>query len=58
MLKLREKVLRVLEEPHEVLDVGNSGTTIRLLLGILANVPFHATVIGDESIGTSAQWTG
>jgi len=30
--------------------VGNSGTTIRLILGILAGQPFTATVAGDESI--------
>jgi 3-phosphoshikimate 1-carboxyvinyltransferase len=40
-----------LEEPQEVLDVGNSGTTIRLLMGILAGRPFHSTLIGDKSIG-------
>ncbi|UII54631.1 3-phosphoshikimate 1-carboxyvinyltransferase [Cytobacillus spongiae] len=40
-----------LQEPTDVLDVGNSGTTIRLLLGILAGRPFHATLIGDHSIG-------
>ncbi|CRK83919.1 3-phosphoshikimate 1-carboxyvinyltransferase [Neobacillus massiliamazoniensis] len=40
-----------LNEPKEVLDVGNSGTTIRLLLGILAGRPFFASLIGDESIG-------
>ncbi|WP_034645641.1 3-phosphoshikimate 1-carboxyvinyltransferase [Bacillus methanolicus] len=40
-----------LMEPADVLDVGNSGTTIRLLLGILAGRPFHAALIGDESIG-------
>lgn len=45
------KGLQGLVEPAEVLDVGNSGTTIRLMLGILANVPFHCTVVGDESIG-------
>ncbi|WP_242217569.1 3-phosphoshikimate 1-carboxyvinyltransferase [Bacillus cereus group sp. BfR-BA-01380] len=45
------KGLQGLVEPTEVLDVGNSGTTIRLMLGILANVPFHCTVIGDDSIG-------
>ncbi len=39
-----------LKEPSEVLDVGNSGTTIRLMLGILANLPFHTNIIGDESI--------
>lgn len=45
------KGLKGLVEPTEVLDVGNSGTTIRLMLGILANVPFHCTIIGDASIG-------
>ncbi|WP_188431132.1 3-phosphoshikimate 1-carboxyvinyltransferase [Kroppenstedtia guangzhouensis] len=40
-----------LREPETVLDVGNSGTTIRLMLGVLAGRPFHATVLGDESIG-------
>ncbi len=39
-----------LSEPSEILDVGNSGTTTRLLLGILAGLPFHACLIGDESI--------
>ncbi|UOY93468.1 3-phosphoshikimate 1-carboxyvinyltransferase [Ectobacillus sp. JY-23] len=45
------KGLEGLQEPAEVLDVGNSGTTIRLMMGILANVPFHCTLIGDASIG-------
>ncbi|WP_240511835.1 3-phosphoshikimate 1-carboxyvinyltransferase [Paludifilum halophilum] len=40
-----------LVEPSRVLDVGNSGTTIRLMLGILAGRPFYSAVIGDESIG-------
>jgi len=39
-----------LKEPTEILNVGNSGTTTRLLLGILAGCPFHACLIGDESI--------
>lgn len=39
-----------LQEPSEILDVGNSGTTTRLMLGILATQPFHAVLIGDESI--------
>ncbi len=37
-------------EPSEILDVGNSGTTIRLLLGILAGRPFFSTLAGDPSI--------
>lgn len=39
-----------LEEPSEILDVGNSGTTTRLMMGILAGTPFHSCIIGDESI--------
>lgn len=39
-----------LEEPEQILDVGNSGTTTRLMLGILATRPFHSVVIGDDSI--------
>lgn len=39
-----------LREPIEILDAGNSGTTTRLLLGILAGRPFHSVLIGDESI--------
>ncbi len=40
-----------LTEPNQVLDVGNSGTTLRLMLGILASHPnrFFA-ITGDESI--------
>ncbi len=33
-----------------ILDVGNSGTTIRLLSGILAGQSFTTTITGDESI--------
>ncbi|EJS55669.1 3-phosphoshikimate 1-carboxyvinyltransferase [Bacillus cereus] len=50
-VKIYGKGLHNLQEPKEVLDVGNSGTTIRLMLGILANTPFHSTIIGDTSIG-------
>ncbi|WP_126427274.1 3-phosphoshikimate 1-carboxyvinyltransferase [Brevibacillus marinus] len=39
-----------LEEPRQRLDVGNSGTTIRLMTGIIATQPFHAVLEGDESI--------
>lgn len=45
------KGLERLQEPKNVLDVGNSGTTIRLMLGILANTSFHSCVQGDSSIG-------
>lgn len=49
-LKVHGVGLRGLQEPSDVLDVGNSGTTMRLMLGILAGQPFHATVTGDVSI--------
>ncbi|MCM3761233.1 3-phosphoshikimate 1-carboxyvinyltransferase [Alkalihalobacillus oceani] len=39
-----------LQEPEEILNVGNSGTTTRLMLGILATRPFHSVIIGDDSI--------
>lgn len=40
------------QEPTDVLDVGNSGTTIRLMLGVLAGSPFAVTLSGDASIRT------
>src|SRR3990170_6056718 len=38
------------QEPSNVLDCGNSGTTARLLLGLLAGQPFTALLNGDESL--------
>lgn len=32
------------------IDVGNSGTTIRLMMGILAGQPFTTTLMGDDSL--------
>ncbi len=39
-----------LKEPDGVLDCGNSGTTTRLLSGLLSAQPFCVTLTGDESI--------
>jgi 3-phosphoshikimate 1-carboxyvinyltransferase len=39
-----------LGEPDDVLDLGNSGTSARLLLGILATHPFTAFLTGDASL--------
>jgi 3-phosphoshikimate 1-carboxyvinyltransferase len=50
-LRIIGKGFEGLTEPSEVLDVGNSGTTIRLLMGILAGRPFFSSLVGDESIG-------
>ncbi|BAH17824.1 3-phosphoshikimate 1-carboxyvinyltransferase [Macrococcoides caseolyticum] len=38
-------------EPAEVLYTGNSGTTTRLLCGLLAGLPFKTVLDGDASIG-------
>ncbi len=39
-----------LHEPATPLDCGNSGTTMRLLAGILAGQDFQSTLTGDESL--------
>jgi 3-phosphoshikimate 1-carboxyvinyltransferase len=39
-----------LSEPEAVIDCGNSGTSIRLLAGLLAGRPFHSVLTGDASI--------
>ena len=39
------------QEPTEVLYTGNSGTTTRLMLGILAGSNVHSVMTGDASIG-------
>lgn len=44
------KGLHGLCEPDSILDVGNSGTTTRLISGILAGQPFSSTLNGDASI--------
>jgi 3-phosphoshikimate 1-carboxyvinyltransferase len=42
--------LRLPRAAAEPLDCGNSGTTMRLLAGILAGQPFTSTLTGDESL--------
>lgn len=44
------KGLHGLRPPASVLDVGNSGTTMRLISGILAGQPFASNLTGDASI--------
>ena len=41
-----------LAEPDTVLDLGNSGTAARLLLGVLGTHPLTATMTGDASLRT------
>lgn len=39
-----------LNEPEDIIDVGNSGTGIRLISGVLAGQPFYSVITGDESV--------
>ena len=39
-----------LRQASEAIDCGNSGTTIRLMSGLLAGLPFHSELDGDASI--------
>lgn len=39
-----------LAEPEDVIDCGNSGTSARLLLGVLAGQPFWSMLTGDDSL--------
>ena len=50
IVRIHGKGLQGLSAPTDVLDVGNSGTTTRLMSGILAAQPFTSTVDGDASI--------
>jgi 3-phosphoshikimate 1-carboxyvinyltransferase len=48
--------LRGLREPHDVLDCGNSGTTLRLMTGLLAGINgMYAVLTGDASLRSRPQ---
>lgn len=49
-LTIQGKGLRGLSQPRDIIDCGNSGTTMRLLSGILAAQNFSSTLTGDESL--------
>ena len=49
---VRGKGLHGLSSPSNILDVGNSGTTTRLLSGILAGQSFESKLSGDESLNS------
>lgn len=49
-LQILGRGLGGLSEPEDCLDVGNSGTTIRLISGILAGQDFLSVLTGDASI--------
>ncbi|MBX6363647.1 MAG: 3-phosphoshikimate 1-carboxyvinyltransferase [Gemmatimonadetes bacterium] len=49
-IRIAGRGLRGLTAPSRVLDCGNSGTTARLMLGILAGYRFAAELTGDASL--------
>lgn len=50
VLKVKGQGLRGFRQPSHMLDAGNSGTTIRLLSGILVGQSFPSSIAGDESL--------
>jgi 3-phosphoshikimate 1-carboxyvinyltransferase len=42
--------IRGLSQPTAALDCGNSGTTTRLMAGVVAGLPLDATFVGDSSL--------
>src|SRR5665648_451472 len=49
---IRGEGMQAWTEPTDVLDAGNSGTTSRLLLGVLAGSPFAVSLTGAASLRT------
>ncbi len=49
-LRVRSDGIRAFSEPDRVLDARNSGTTMRLLIGLLAAAPLTALLTGDRSL--------
>ncbi|HLB23352.1 MAG TPA: 3-phosphoshikimate 1-carboxyvinyltransferase [Dehalococcoidia bacterium] len=50
VLRIRGRGLRGLREAADVLDCGNSGTTMRLMSGVLAGQYFLSVLTGDASL--------
>ncbi len=50
VLTIHGQGTRSLVAPSEILDAGNSGSTVRMLSGILAAQPFETQITGDSSL--------
>lgn len=50
IIKIKGRGFNKFTPPTEALDAGNSGTTSRLISGILAMQNFKSTLVGDESL--------
>ncbi len=51
-LAINGRGLRGLREPRRVLDARNSGTTMRIMAGILSGQPFFSVITGDDSLNS------
>jgi 3-phosphoshikimate 1-carboxyvinyltransferase len=49
-IRVRGRGIDAWSAPGEWLDCGNSGTTSRLMMGLLASRPFSSTLTGDDSL--------
>ncbi|MSO83410.1 MAG: 3-phosphoshikimate 1-carboxyvinyltransferase [Acidobacteria bacterium] len=49
-IRVSGRGIRGLSAPATILDAGNSGSTMRMLSGILAAHPFRASITGDDSL--------
>ncbi|ACO04095.1 MAG TPA: 3-phosphoshikimate 1-carboxyvinyltransferase [Persephonella sp.] len=50
VLKIKGVNLKGFKEPEDILDMGNSGTTTRLTLGLLSGQEFFSALTGDDSL--------
>ncbi|MEK7773332.1 MAG: 3-phosphoshikimate 1-carboxyvinyltransferase, partial [Deltaproteobacteria bacterium] len=50
IVRVEGRGMRSLKEPEDVIDAGNSGTTTRLLMGLLSAQPFFSVLTGDASL--------
>ena len=51
------KGLNSLKESKNKINLGNSGTSARLLIGLLSSQNFNSTLIGDESLSKRRTYT-
>lgn len=49
-LRIEGKGVEALKEPASLIDLGNSGTSLRLLTGLLSGQPFVSVLTGDASL--------
>lgn len=50
LVTIKGRGVKGLQEPADIIDAGNSGTTTRLLAGLLSSLPFFSVITGDASL--------